>query len=115
LPGSAWSRKQPDSRAVRYEEQRLQRLMTDVAEAERSGVAPPEIWRHRVYRIDARPTVGISSPDLPAPTVHLMAASADEAAARAWAVQGREGDLYQRGGYRIAFVEQALPEPGVLF
>jgi hypothetical protein len=56
-----------DSRAIRYEGQRLQRLMTDVAEAERSGVAAVEIRRHRVYRIDAQPTAGSSGPDVPAP------------------------------------------------
>ncbi len=104
-----------DSRAIRYEQQRLQRLMTDVAEAERSGVAAPKIWRHRVYRVDARPTAGCSSPDMPAPVVHLMAASADEAAERAWAVHGRDGGLYQRGTGRITSVEQVLPEPGELF
>ncbi|MEV6841365.1 hypothetical protein AB0N17_44100 [Streptomyces sp. NPDC051133] len=104
-----------DSRAVRYEQQRLQRLMRDVAEAERSGVKGPEICRHRVYRVDARPTAGCSSPDMPAPVVHLTAASADEAAERAWAVHGRAGGLYQRGSYRIASVEHVLPEPGELF
>lgn len=104
-----------DSRAIRYEERRLQRLMTDVAEAERSGVAAPEIWRHRVYRIDAQPTASSSSPDMPAPAVHLMAASPGEAAARAWAIHGRDGGLYQRGGHRITSVTQILPEPGELF
>ncbi|MFF4492399.1 hypothetical protein ACFY0F_39040 [Streptomyces sp. NPDC001544] len=105
-----------DSRAIRYETQRLQRLMTDVAEAERSGVAAVEIRRHRVYRIAAQPTAGSSGPDVPAPVVHLMAASAGEAAARAWAVHGRDGGLYQqRGGYRIASVTQILPESGEIF
>ncbi|MEU9158442.1 hypothetical protein AB0D59_49945 [Streptomyces sp. NPDC048417] len=104
-----------DARAVRYEQQRLKRLMTDVAAAERSGVEGPEISRHRVYRVDARPTAGGSGPDMPAPAMHLMAASADEAAERAWAVHGRDGGLYQRGGYRIASVTQILPEPGELF
>ncbi|MFE8950494.1 hypothetical protein [Streptomyces sp. NPDC007856] len=104
-----------DSRAVRYERQRLHRLMRDVAEAERSGAKDPEIRRHRVYRVDARLAAGCSSPDMPAPVVHLMAASADEAAERAWALQGRDGGLYQRCGYRIASVEQVLPEPGELF
>ena len=104
-----------DSLAVRYEQQRLQRLLWDMAEAERSGVAEPEICRHRVYRVDARPAAGCPSPDMPAPVVHLMAASADEAAGRAWAVHGRDGGLYQRGSYRIASVEQVLPEPGELF
>ncbi|KUN74956.1 hypothetical protein [Streptomyces griseoruber] len=104
-----------DRRAVRYEQQRLQRLVVDVAAAERSGGAAPEISRHRVYRIDARPAAG-SRQDMPAPTVHLMAASPGEAAERAWAVHGRDGGLYRRGGgYRIASVEQALPEPGELF
>ncbi|MFE9454552.1 hypothetical protein [Streptomyces sp. NPDC006739] len=104
-----------DARGVRYEEQRLQRLMRDVAEAERSGVRGPEICRYRVYRIDARPTAGCSSPDTPAPVVHLMAPSADAAAERAWAVHGRDGGLYPRGGYRIASVTQMLPEPGEFF
>lgn len=104
-----------DRRAVRCEEQRLQRLVNDVAEAERSGVVVPEISRQCVYRIDARPAAGSSCPGMPAPTVHLMAASADEAAARAWAIHGRDGGLYQRGGYRIAAVGQVLPEPGELF
>lgn len=45
-----------DLRAVRYEEQRLQRLVTDGAEAERSGSAALEIARHRVYRVDTRCT-----------------------------------------------------------
>ncbi|MEU6370301.1 hypothetical protein ABZ876_32415 [Streptomyces sp. NPDC046931] len=104
-----------DPRAARYEQQRLQRLMTDVAEAERSGVTGPEICRQRVYRVGARPTAGCSGPGMPAPVVHLMAASADEAAERAWAVHGRDDGLYQRGRYRIASVEQVLPEPGELF
>ncbi|GGM19172.1 hypothetical protein GCM10010129_74290 [Streptomyces fumigatiscleroticus] len=104
-----------DSRAVRYEGQRLQRLMTDVAEAERSGRAAPEISRHRVYRIDARPIADGSSPNMPAPAVHLMAASPDEAAVQAWAIHGRNGGLYKDGGYRIASVTQILPERGELF
>ncbi|MPY37161.1 hypothetical protein FNH09_39895 [Streptomyces adustus] len=39
-----------DARAVRYEQQRLQRLVKDVAETERSGAGVVEIARHRVYR-----------------------------------------------------------------
>ncbi|MFF8432472.1 hypothetical protein ACF07Y_46640 [Streptomyces sp. NPDC016566] len=104
-----------DSRAVRCEERRLQRLMADVAEVERCGRVAPEISRHRVYRIGARPAVGWSRPGVSAPVVHLMAASADNAAGRAWAVHGGEGGLYQHTGYRIASVEQVLPEPGELF
>ncbi|MFH8395776.1 hypothetical protein [Streptomyces sp. NPDC018036] len=104
-----------DSRAIRYEERRLQRLVAEVAEAERSGVAAVEIRRHRVYRIEARPTAGSPSPDMPAPVVHLMAASPAEAAARAWAIHGRDGGLYERSGHRIASVTQILPEPGEVF
>jgi hypothetical protein len=103
-----------DARARRYEPQRLQRLVNDVAEAERSGVGTVEITRHRVYRIDARPAAG-SSTHVPVLTLHLMAASPDRAAEKAWTVHGRDGGLYQRGGYRITSVEQALPEPGELF
>lgn len=102
-------------RAVRYEQQRLQRLVADVAAAGRSGVAATEISRLRVYRMGARPAAG-SCQDMRAPTVHVMAVSPGEAAERAWTVCGGDGGLYQRGGgYRIAAVEQALPEPGELF
>ncbi|MFG2123983.1 hypothetical protein [Streptomyces sp. NPDC048710] len=104
-----------DSRAVRCEEQRLQRLMADVAEAVRCGRAAQEISRHRVYRIGARSAAGRSRPVVPAPVVHLMAASPGNAAEWAWAVHGGDGGLYQRTGYRIASVEQVLPEPGELF
>ncbi|MGW2707334.1 hypothetical protein [Streptomyces sp. NPDC001340] len=104
-----------DLRAVRYEERRLRRLVKDMAEAERSGVAAPEVSRHRVFRIDARPAGGFSRPDMPAPVVHLTAAPPDEAAVRAGAVHGGKGGLYERVGYRIASAEQVLPEPGELF
>lgn len=103
-----------DTRAVRYEQQRLQRLVKDVAEAERSGVGTVQIERHRVYRIDARPPAG-SSTHVPVLTLHLMAASPDGAAEKAWTVHGRDGGLYQGGGYQITSVEQALPEAGELF
>ncbi|MGX1541047.1 hypothetical protein [Streptomyces adustus] len=102
-----------DARAVRYEQQRLQRLVKDVAEAERSGAGVVEIARHQVYRIDARPASG-STAHVPVLTLHLMAASPGGAAERARTVHGRDGGLYQRGGYRITSVEQALPEPGEL-
>ncbi|MFJ2171026.1 hypothetical protein [Streptomyces griseofuscus] len=104
-----------DSRAVRCEVQRLQRLMTEVAEAERSGVAAVEISRHRVYRIGTRPVAGRSRPGVPSPVVHLLAASAEAAAERAWAVHGKDGGLYQRTECRIASVVQVLPESGELF
>ncbi|MFF8407591.1 hypothetical protein ACF06P_38910 [Streptomyces sp. NPDC015684] len=104
-----------DVRGVRCEEQRLQRLMADVAEAERSGVAVVEIARHRVYRIGARPVAGGSCPGVPGPVVHLMAGSAEAAAGRAWAVHGRDGGLYRRTGCRISSVVQVLPESGELF
>ncbi|MGW5367483.1 hypothetical protein ACWER6_29215 [Streptomyces sp. NPDC004009] len=104
-----------DSRAVRCEEQRLQRLMADVAEAERSGVTAPEISRHRVCRIGARAVAGRFRPGVPGPVVHLMAAPAEEVARRAWAVHGKDGGLYRRTGCRIASIEQVLPEFGELF
>ncbi|MET7988641.1 MULTISPECIES: hypothetical protein [unclassified Streptomyces] len=103
-----------DARGGRYEQQRLQRLVKEVAEAERSGARAVEITRHRVYRIDARSAVG-STAHVPVLTLHLMEATPDRAAEKAWTVHGREGGLYQRGGYRIASVEQVLPEPGELF
>ncbi|MFF3446952.1 hypothetical protein ACFYXJ_07420 [Streptomyces sp. NPDC002667] len=103
-----------DARARRYEPQRLQRLVNDVAESERSGAGTVHIERHRVYRIDARPAAGTST-HVPALTLHLMAPSPDGAAERAWTVHGRDGGLYRRGGYRITAVEQTLPEPGELF
>jgi hypothetical protein len=104
-----------DSRAVRCEGQRLRRLMADVAVAERSGVAVPGISRHRVYRIGTRTVAGRSRPGVPGPVVHLTAASAQEAAERAWAVHGKHGGLYQRTGCRVTSVEQVLPEFGELF
>ncbi|WRZ95554.1 hypothetical protein OHB54_45070 [Streptomyces sp. NBC_01007] len=85
-----------------------------MTEAERSGVGTVQIERHRVYRIDARPTADPST-HVPVLTLHLMAASPDGAAEKAWTVHGRDGGLYQRGGYRITSVEQALPEAGELF
>ncbi|MGW1965110.1 hypothetical protein ACWCPD_33280 [Streptomyces sp. NPDC001935] len=103
-----------DARARRYELQRLQRLANDVAQAERSGADMVQIERHRVYRIDARPPAG-SPTQLPVLTLHLMAATPDRAAEKAWTLHGRDGGLYQRDGYRITSVEQALPEPGELF
>ncbi|MEU6278069.1 hypothetical protein ABZ871_37590 [Streptomyces populi] len=103
-----------DARGGRYERQRLQRLVKDVAEAERLGAGAVEIERHRVYRIDARPAVD-SSVQAPVLTLHLMEATPDRAAEKAWTVHGRDGGLYQRGGYRITSVEQALPESGELF
>ncbi|MFF0143329.1 hypothetical protein ACFYRN_43925 [Streptomyces sp. NPDC005227] len=103
-----------DARGSRYELQRLQRLVKDVAEAERSGAGAVEITRHRAYRIDARPAAG-STAHVPVLTLHLMEATPDRAAEKAWTVHGRDGGLYQRGGYRITSVEQALPEPGELF
>ena len=104
-----------DSRVIRYETRCLQRLMTDVAEAERSGVAAPKIWRYRVCRTDTRPTAGSRSPDTPATAVHLMAASPGEAAARAWAIHGKRRRPPSTRWNRIASVAQILPEPGELF
>ncbi|WP_330455438.1 hypothetical protein OIB37_36065 [Streptomyces sp. NBC_00820] len=104
-----------DSRAVRCEEQWLQRLMADVAEVERSGVAAVKVSRHPVCWIGARTVAGRSRPGVPGPVVHLMVAPAEEAAGRAWAVHGKNGGLYRRTGCRIASVEQVFPEFGELF
>ncbi|MET7289728.1 hypothetical protein [Streptomyces sp. NPDC005573] len=103
-----------DSRVVRYEHQRVQRLVRDVAEAERSGADVVAIARYRVYRINAQSVSGCSA-GLPVLTLHLMSPSPERAVEQAWAVHGRDGGLYQRGGYRIISVEQALPGPGELF
>ncbi|MFG2987283.1 hypothetical protein ACGFYQ_39635 [Streptomyces sp. NPDC048258] len=103
-----------DWRAVRYEEQRQQRLADDKVHAKRSGTEAPELLRHRVYRITAQPTV-THHPEEPTLVLHLMAGSLGEAATRAWIVHGRPGGLYQRGAYRITAVEQVLPESGELF
>ncbi|MET7497794.1 hypothetical protein [Streptomyces sp900116325] len=103
-----------DPRVGRREEQRMQRVALDVAAAEqRHGGAPVEMLRHRIYRIVAR-RAGSPREGEPRLTVHMMASSLSEAAHRAWAVYGRPGGLYQRGAYRIASVEQVLPEPGEL-
>ncbi|MGW7260618.1 hypothetical protein [Streptomyces sp. NPDC054834] len=104
-----------DPRAVRYEEQRLQRLVEEVDRAERAGVGVPEVLRHRVYRISAQPAGGRSAAGVSVLTIHLMAASPEDAAVKAWAIHGRHGGLYQRGDYRITSVERILPEPGELF
>ncbi|MGW6362192.1 hypothetical protein ACWFR5_45275 [Streptomyces sp. NPDC055092] len=98
-----------DPRVGRREEQRMQRAALDVAAAEQHGGARGEMLRHRVYRIVAQQAGPPSEPRL---TIHMMASSLGEAAHRAWT--GRPGGLYQQGAYRIASVEQVLPEPGEL-
>jgi hypothetical protein len=103
-----------DSRAARCEEQHLQRLMTDVAGAERAGDAAPEISRHRVCRIDAQPA-SCSCPGVAALGVRLVAASSGEAAERARARHGRDGGFCWCGGYRISSILHVLPGPGELF
>jgi hypothetical protein len=100
-----------DPRVGRREEQRVQCVALDVAAAEQRGGAPAMLLRHWVYRIVAQRAGSAGEPRL---TVHMMASSLSEAAHRAWTVCGRPGGLYQRGAYRIASVEQVLPEPGEL-
>ncbi|MET7665912.1 hypothetical protein ABZS99_45560 [Streptomyces sp. NPDC005463] len=100
-----------DLRVSRREEQRMQRVALGVAATEQHGGASVEMLRHRVYRIVAQRAGSSGKPGL---TVHVMASSLSEAAHRAWTVYGRPGGLYQRGAYRIASVEQVLPEPGEL-
>ncbi|MFF2431601.1 hypothetical protein [Streptomyces mirabilis] len=101
-----------DQRAVRHEEERLRRLADEAACAEQAGIAVPEILRHQVYRIDARAAGTLPVDGDPVVILHLMAASSTEASDKAWAIHGKIGGLYQRGGYRITSVEQVLPEPG---
>ncbi|MGW4688475.1 hypothetical protein ACWEPM_26770 [Streptomyces sp. NPDC004244] len=102
-----------DPRAVRYEEQRLQRLEEDRAHAGRAeDHAGTELLRHRVYRITGRP-VGQHAPDGAAFVAHLMAGSLSEAAHRAWNTYGRPEGTYRTS--HITSVEQLLPEPGELF
>ncbi len=104
-----------DSPAVRCEEQRFQRLMADVAEVERSGVAAVKVSRHPVCWIGARTVASRSRPGVRGPVVLLVVAPAVEAAGRAWAVHGKDGGLHRCAGCRIASVEQVLPELGELF
>ncbi len=102
-----------DPRAVRYEEQRLQRLEEDRAHAGKAdGQAPIELLRHRVYRITGRP-IGEHAPGGADFVVHLMAGTLSEAAHRAWNTYGRLEGTYRTS--HITSVEQVLPEPGELF
>ncbi|MFD0353397.1 hypothetical protein ACFVHW_06535 [Streptomyces sp. NPDC127110] len=102
-----------DPRAVRYEEQRLQRLEEDRAHAGQPGSqAPFEMLRHRVYRITGEPGGERASDDAEF-VVHLMADSLSEAAYRAWHTYGRPAATYRTS--HITSVEQVLPEPGESF
>ncbi|MFD6187491.1 hypothetical protein [Streptomyces goshikiensis] len=102
-----------DPRAVRYEEQRLQRLEEDRAySGQPDGQAPIELLRHRVYRITGR-LLGEHAPGGADFVVHLMAGSLSEAAHRAWNTYGRPESTYRTS--HITSVEQVLPEPGELF
>ncbi|MFF3653611.1 hypothetical protein ACFYXV_33855 [Streptomyces sp. NPDC002181] len=103
-----------DVRAVRYEEQRQQRLADEKTHAERSGTAAPELLMHRVYRITAH-SAATHAPHGPTLVLHLMAGSLSDAATRAWTFHGRPGGIYRQGAYRITAIKQVLPEPGELF
>ncbi|MFJ3842124.1 hypothetical protein ACWGHM_42640 [Streptomyces sp. NPDC054904] len=102
-----------DPRAVRYEEQRLQRLEEDRAHSgQPDGQAPIELLRHRVYRITGR-TLGQHTPSSAGFVVHLMAGSLGEAAHRAWKTYGRSEATHRTS--HIITVEQVLPDPGETF
>ncbi|MEU9720602.1 hypothetical protein [Streptomyces sp. NPDC047976] len=102
-----------DPRAIRYEEERLQRLEEDRAHSgQPDGQAPFELLRHRVYRIAGQP-VGEHLPTDADFVIHLMAGSLSEAAYRAWRTYGRPDSTYRTS--RITSVEQVLPEPGESF
>ncbi|WP_331728666.1 hypothetical protein [Streptomyces sp. NBC_00158] len=102
-----------DPRAIRYEEQRLQRLEEDRTHAGQPDAQGSfELLRHRVYRITGRPTGERASDDAQF-VVHLMAGSLSEAAYRAWRTYGRPDSTYRTS--HITSVEQVLPEPGESF
>lgn len=102
-----------DRRAVRYMEERAQRLEEDCVDARQpDGQAPIEMLRHRVYRITGRP-VGEHAPENVDFVVHLMAGSLSEAAHLAWNTYGRPEGTYLTS--HITSVKQVLPEPGELF
>ncbi|GAA1553715.1 hypothetical protein [Streptomyces globosus] len=100
-----------DRRAVRYEEERLQRLEKDCADAgQPDGQAPIEMIRHYVYRVTARPTA--------APTGgrhlirHYFAGSEAAAVEHAQRSFSRQSGPCGDGNYGIVSVEQVLPQPG---
>ncbi|MFC9818045.1 hypothetical protein ACFVJM_39025 [Streptomyces virginiae] len=106
-----------DLRVGRREEQRVQRMAAEAAEAARSeqpdGGGPVEVVRHRVYRITARATVPSAGEE---PVVrHVFAASGGAAVEHARRMFSRTGSIYQNGEYQITSVEQVLPEPGEFF
>ncbi|WP_370419186.1 hypothetical protein AB8O64_12190 [Streptomyces sp. QH1-20] len=103
-----------DYRAVRWRQQRSQRLATEVADAEKRSGIPAEILRHRVYRITAEPAASRTVGESPF-VVHLMGSCLSEAVNLAWNVYGRPGGLYQQRGYRITQAEQVLPGAGEWF
>ncbi|MEU3774197.1 hypothetical protein AB0F11_13505 [Streptomyces sp. NPDC032472] len=103
-----------DRRAVRYDEERLQRVEKDCADAgQPDGRAPIEMLRHRVYRITARPAAA------PAGEQHLVrhyfAGSEAAAVEHAQRWFSRQGGSNESGEYRIVSVEQVLPQPGEFF
>ncbi|WP_145953762.1 hypothetical protein [Streptomyces venezuelae] len=100
-----------DRRAVRYEEERLQRLEKDCADAgQTDGQDPVERLRHRVYRIAARPAAALAGEQ---PMVRRYFAGSKAAAVKhAQRSFSRESGTNQNGRYRIVSVEQILPQPG---
>ncbi|MEU8502072.1 hypothetical protein AB0C86_35955 [Streptomyces lavendulae] len=87
-------------------------MATEAAWDEQSGsILPVEVWRHRIYRVTARPTVTGE----PLVIRSFFAASAGAAVEYTEAMFRRPGSSYQNGEYRIASVEQVLPESGDFF
>ncbi|MER6218899.1 hypothetical protein ABT213_33360 [Streptomyces sp. NPDC001674] len=101
-----------DFRVTRRAEERAQRRVTEATWDEQSGsILPVEVLRHRIYRVTARPTTA----EEPLVIHSFFASSAGKAVEFAEALFRRPGSRYQRGEYRIASVEQVLPESGDFF
>ncbi|MFJ9808948.1 hypothetical protein ACIRTB_11990 [Streptomyces sp. NPDC101158] len=103
-----------DRRAVRYDDERLQRLEKDCADAgQPDGQGPIERLRHRVYRITARPAAALAGEQ---PLVrHYFAGSEAAAVGHAQRSFSRQSGTNENGEYRIVSVEQILPRPGEFF
>ncbi|MFK0237757.1 hypothetical protein [Streptomyces vinaceus] len=103
-----------DRRAVRYHEERLQRVEKDRANAAQpDGRDPIEMLRHRVYRITARPTAAPAEEQLL--VRHYFAGSEAVAVDHAQRSFSRQSGTNKSAEYQIVSVEQVLPQPGEFF
>lgn len=101
-----------DFRVTRRAEERAQRMATETAwDEQSSSILPVEVRRHRIYRITARAT----ATGEPLVIRSFFAASAGAAVEYAETMFRRPGSMHQNGEYRIASVEQVLPESGDFF